>query len=979
MLPQMPPTAEPVDLGDWGAAPPAVPVAEAAPPPYQHQPPAPQWHAPPPQPQAYYPPPAEPQPFPAPQPVPPPQPRSPRAARPPRSAPQLQPQQQFPTPQPMAYAPQRGAAGRQAAQGSGKSGLLMLAAILLIGGTAGAFAAFYFLKDDKHSEKAAHKSTKKDHGEDPHPQQNPPPNPHDDSGDTPPKPTPTAPTALLPETAVARELTPEEISQRLLPSAAVITTPKGNGSGVLVDAGQRLVLTSLPAIGDTEKVAVQFAEFDKDAKAIIDPKHYLEASKDTAIAAEVVAKSPERGLALLKLEKLPEKVRPVVVSRYPALPEMPVFAMGGDAEQLWRLAPSTARTRTGPQTKPVMGMFGAMTFETASPTASGGIGAPIVNAHAELLGIVKAPQTKEQPQTVNIDVTEIRAFVSEYFKSINETWKEPEAEPIPAPGPTVLDNLLQVLKSGTPANRVIAARRLGNLGAHARSAVPALIAALDKSDPQLPSTAGIALLRIGPPDPGAGVEKLLLAGLRSRSPAARLYAAQLLAQEAMISPDSVKPLVAALKDDFPEVRVGCLQAIGKVGAKAQAAAFDEVFARLVDPDKAVSDAAAATLEAIGPPTAANRPALVAKLKHPDTRVRSTAATLLAALGPAGDDAQKVWQPLLKDPDPKLRLLALQALASAKELNADVGNDVLPLLTDRDAELRKAAAKLAKLLAKSIGAPAALAQAFKMEIDPAVKLELAEAIATLLPADLTNLEAFRRVLRDSAPALREQAAKKLVEIGTDAREAVPELTACIKHETPGVRVAALNALAAMGTYNKAAVPAAAELFTQKEVPTPVLVAAVDVLGAAGIAGEGELEKLIKLSLPPEVREQLFVAFSKQRSIPEPVQAWMVDQAETMTKSRETIATALAKKGTNAAVESLLPRTHLYKAAKGANPPEKYADDYRVWVLAVLGKMELRSILAQDTKAKLIDRLTYLSRNDKTPEVVTEANAVLAKLK
>jgi len=563
---------------------------------------------------------------------------------------------------------------------------------------------------------------------------------------------------------------------------------------------------------------------------------------------------------------------------------------------------------------------------------------------------------------------------------------EPVVKPDPLPEAAlaertpqeIYDNSLLVLKSGTLPNRIIAAQRLGNLKAEAQAAVPALIAALDKPDQQLQAAVGTALVQIGPPKPGTGVERMLLPALRSKSPQARTYAAKLLAAEPTLNVESAKPLVAALSDELPEIRVSCIQAIGKIGPKAQAAAFEPILDRVVDPDEAVREAAVAAIPTLGPPIASLRPGLVTRLKHNDARMRSTAAPLLASLGTKGDDTLKIWQPLLKDSDPKLRLIALTALSSSMELVIAAGNDIVPLLADQDAAVRKAAAQSAIHLGKTIGASIAIARGFTTETDPAVKLVLAEALVTLAKPDLSNLGAFRLVLKESSPTLREQAAQKLTTIGADAQDALPELTTCIEDESPTVRVAALKAMAAMGSDCKAALPMVAGLFGKEQVPTPVLVAAVEVLGAGGMAGVPHLEALLKKPVPVEVKEQLCVAFSQNKILSEAVQLWLVDQSETLTKSREVIAKTLASKGKDAAVELLLQRTHLYKAAKGANPPEMYPVEYRQWVLSVLSKMDLQLTTTRETRTKVTDRMKYLSRNDKAPEIVAGANAVLKNL-
>ena len=578
-------------------------------------------------------------------------------------------------------------------------------------------------------------------------------------------------------------------------------------------------------------------------------------------------------------------------------------------------APAKATARPSEQTANKNGLF----LLAGMLLVGGAVGVAVLF----LLGDKPQPERSGNPQAKKDDTPE------------NKQPDDPGPEPV-RPKPTappelfpeatiaersaedISSNSLLVLKSGTPANRIIAVQRLGNLQAQASPALPALIGALDIPDPELHAAIGAALLQIGAPKPGSGVERMLLAALRSKSPEARTYAAKLLAAQPMLTVESVKPLVATLKDDLPEVRANCAQAIGKVGPKAQAAALEPLLDLLVDTDEAVSQAAIEAIPTLGPPNATLRPGLVARMKHKDVRMRLTVAPLLAALGTKGDDTLRIWQPLLKDADPKLRLIALNALSPAPDLIAEAGTDVLRLLSDRDPAVRKAAAHSAIHLGKTIGAPSDIAQSFTTETDPAVKLELATCLTTLAKPDLTNLGAFRLVLKEGSPEQREQAAQKLATIGRDAGECLPELTACIGHEAPGVRIAALKALAAMGKDCKSALPAVVGLLDKEKTPAPVLVAAIEVLGVVGVDGMPHLEKLMKQTVPDEVKEQLCVAFSQSKFLEDAVRLWLVDQSEALTKSREVIAKTLAKKGSDTVVERLLSRTHLFKAAKGAAP-------------------------------------------------------------
>jgi HEAT repeat protein len=787
--------------------------------------------------------------------------------------------------------------------------------------------------------------------------------------------------ALLPESSPPRDLLGDEVYRRLLRSSAFIVTPgKGAGSGVLIDSARRLVVTNLHVVKDHEKVIVLFPAFDNETQVITDPKYYLDRAKESGLVAEVVARSVSRDLALVQLAKLPPDVAPVAISRQPAATGTTVYSVGGsgvDDDLLWRLSTGTVRGRARVKDRYSQGVLDAMTLETQSPVNRGDSGGPVVNGRVELVGIVDAFRTDARLVSINIDVTEVRAFVAEYFRTVGDTWKEPQPDAPPPAAASVFDNLLAVLKGGSPADRITAARRLGNLRAQARSAVPALLAALDSGDQELHAAVGTALSQIGPPESGA--ERILLPALRSKSPVAKSYAARMFATDALIPGDSVKDVVAAFKDASPEVRAFAVQAVGKVGPKARPVALAGLLDRLADADRTVRDGATAAVQSIGLPEAEDRPILLAHLKHDDLRVRVAATALLRQITTSPEDARDLWLPLLKDREPKLRLAAVTALSASVDLLTGAGANILPLLDDSDPAVRAAAAHGVRHLTKTIGAVEKLSKCLESETDATVKAALAESLVIMLKADVANLNLFRKLMKDGAPSVREEAAKKLAAIGPEASEAIPDLIGRIGDEETGVRVAALKALAAMGLSAKDAIPVAAALFDRDRTPPPVLVVAVDVLAACGGDGLKHLETLSKKVLPRDVREQMCVAFAGVKSPSDEMRLWMLDQAEVLTESREVIAGTFVRTGTNATLLELLRRTHFYKPGKVGSKLEEYDVGYRKWALITVGKMNVEKIATRETRAYVLERLEYLSKNDNSPEVVAEAAVALTKLK
>jgi HEAT repeat protein len=103
-------------------------------------------------------------------------------------------------------------------------------------------------------------------------------------------------------------------------------------------------------------------------------------------------------------------------------------------------------------------------------------------------------------------------------------------------GETAVPAVTELLRSGTPAERTLAANTLWGMGPRAKAAVPDLVAALGDPDPSLRGAAAMAFESMGP---GAA--------------------------------DAVAALTKALGDREPAVRQAAVKALGAIGPAAQPA------------------------------------------------------------------------------------------------------------------------------------------------------------------------------------------------------------------------------------------------------------------------------------------------------------------------------------------------------------------------------------------------------------------------
>ena len=83
-----------------------------------------------------------------------------------------------------------------------------------------------------------------------------------------------------------------------------------SGTGVLVDAERKLVITNAHVVGDSRAAVIFFAE-NKDGQPIVDRDHYLKNVKRLGIRGRVIGVDRKRDLALVELQKLPAEAQAI--------------------------------------------------------------------------------------------------------------------------------------------------------------------------------------------------------------------------------------------------------------------------------------------------------------------------------------------------------------------------------------------------------------------------------------------------------------------------------------------------------------------------------------------------------------------------------------------------------------------------------------------------------------------------------------------
>jgi HEAT repeat protein len=364
-----------------------------------------------------------------------------------------------------------------------------------------------------------------------------------------------------------------------------------------------------------------------------------------------------------------------------------------------------------------------------------------------------------------------------------------------------------------------ATEALGAIGPGARTAVPALIAALKprkggENNDLLRAGARYALARIGPP-----AVRELIAALKDNNEGVASAAAEALGWILPPQKAAVGPLREAMKRDKAQAGAFAL-ALGQLGPVARDAVAD-LTALLADAD--ARPQAAVALVRIDPEQVAKVvPLLIEDLKGQEPKRRQGAVTALANLGGAAQPAaaalaQRIKDPeltgavqmalrgmgtgampvlggLLKDPNPELRRFAFDALARIGPAARDAVTPLLGALRDPDPRTRSAAAQILE----GIGPDARAAIPYLIEslMDPhgEVRATAASALGHFGPDAKEARLPLRECLLDPDKDVRYAAALALGRIDPTYVEAVPNLRDTLHDAYPGPRLAAIDSLA-----------------------------------------------------------------------------------------------------------------------------------------------------------------------------------------
>jgi S1-C subfamily serine protease len=221
--------------------------------------------------------------------------------------------------------------------------------------------------------------------------------------------------------------------------AFIVNGDKGSrGSGSLIDADKKLVITNHHVVGDSDDVYVQFPMYDKKGDIITKIETYMDRiPAGLAISGKVLYRDLQRDLAIVEVAKVPlgTPALPLVKNQVKVGSEVYNLGSPGAVLQLFSITSGVVRS-VGPK-KFLVGGPGSKPFEVnaimiqaTNPANPGDSGGPLVNQKGYQVGVTQSGSRTAQQVNNFVDMTEVRSFLKQKGITIKELSDEPDPKEV---------------------------------------------------------------------------------------------------------------------------------------------------------------------------------------------------------------------------------------------------------------------------------------------------------------------------------------------------------------------------------------------------------------------------------------------------------------------------------------------------------------------------------------------------------------------
>ena len=380
------------------------------------------------------------------------------------------------------------------------------------------------------------------------------------------------------------------------------------------------------------------------------------------------------------------------------------------------------------------------------------------------------------------------------------------------------------LQSEVPQVRAAAALEMGELGIQTRPALEALGRLLADPDERV-RRAAISALRQIDPEPEFALPALTRL-LADANPAVAAHAAEILAG---YGEQAVPYMIRALEHE--DARYWACLVLSGIGPEA-APAVPALTVVLDSEEPETQHEAIMALAAIGPEAKAAVPALLEILKSEQQAMVISGTYALGNMGEAAQLATPALRDQMQTDNAFVRTVTAWALASVNPQDPAIQQQAIELLVaalgnPEDGQVRMAAARgLVALKPDHAILLPALTEMLK-DSPPEV---VADSLRALAAVGQPAVPGMIRMLRYEE--VRPLVARVLAQLGPQAAEAVPALTAALAESPPETQREILFALGSIGPASQSAVPTIAHLL--KNENPKVRYSAVYALGRIGPA-------------------------------------------------------------------------------------------------------------------------------------------------